>query len=77
MMCLVIQSEWRSNEVGAQRQTSVPGARCQVDQLAQFILPGERIVVPGYYVGQAALLGGTGVQALVLDGSCGAVYIAR
>ena len=53
------------------------GARCQVDQLGQFILPGERVVVPGYYVGQAALLGGTGVQALVLDGSCGAVYIAR
>ena len=48
-----------------------------MDQLGQFILPGERVVVPGYYVGQAALLGGTGVQALVLDGSCGAVYIAR
>ena len=48
-----------------------------MDQLGQFILPGERIVVPGYYVGQAALLGGTGVQALVLDGSCEAVCIAR
>ena len=49
----------------------------QVDQLGQFILPGERVIVPGYYVGQAALLGGTGVQALVLDGSCEAVCIAR
>ena len=59
-----------------------PGAdlgklQCQVDQLGQFILPGERVIVPGYYVGQAALLGGTGVQALVLDGSCEAVCIAR
>ena len=49
----------------------------QVDQLGQFILPGERVMVPTNYVGQAALLGGTGVQALVLDGSCEAVCIAR
>ena len=41
-----------------------------MDQLGQFILPGERVIVPGYYVGQAALLGGTGVHALLLEGSC-------
>ena len=50
----------------------------QVDRLGQSILPGERVVVPGYHVGQAALLGGAGVHALLLEGSCmWAVYIAR